>query len=42
MDDYANDIGNFEDENGSAAILSGECNNLAPGAGNIVLNYLLR
>jgi len=42
MEDYADDIGNFEDETGSAAILSGECNNLAPGAGNIVLNYLLR
>jgi len=42
MNDYADDIGNFEDETGSAAILSGECNNLAPGAGNIVLNYLLR
>ena len=42
MNDYADDIAEFEDETGSAAIVSGRCNDLAPGAGNIVLNYLLR
>jgi hypothetical protein len=42
MQDYAHDIANGDDETGSAAILAGECNNLAPGSGNIVLNYLLR
>ena len=42
MQDYARDIANGDDETGSAAILAGECNNLAPGSGNIVLNYLLR
>ena len=40
--DYARDIFNGDDETGSAAILSGRCNDLAPGSGNIVLNYLLR
>lgn len=40
--DYARDISNGDDETGSAAILAGRCNDLAPGAGNIVLNYLLR
>jgi hypothetical protein len=40
--DYANDIQNGNDESGSAAILSGLCNDLAPGSGNTVLNYLLR
>jgi len=39
---YATDIANGDDETGSAAIMAGVCNNLAPGAGNIVLNYLLR
>jgi hypothetical protein len=40
--DYASDILNGDDETGSAAILAGRCNDLAPGAGNIVLDYLLR
>lgn len=39
---YATDIANGDEETGSAAIMAGVCNNLAPGAGNIVLNYLLR
>lgn len=42
MQDYARDILNGDDETGSAAILAGRCNDLAPGSGNIVLNYLLR
>jgi len=42
MQDYSYDIGIADDETGSAAILSGRCNDLAPGSGNIVLNYLLR
>jgi len=42
MQDYAHDILNGDDETGSAAILAGHCNDLAPGSGNIVLNYLLR
>lgn len=42
MNAYARDIANGEDETGSAAILAGYCNDLAPGSGNIVLNYLLR
>lgn len=42
MDDYARDIANGDDETGSAAILAGRCNDLAPGSGSIVLNYLLR
>lgn len=40
--DYANDITNGDDTTGSAAILAGLSNDLAPGAGNFVLNYLLR
>jgi len=40
--DYARDIALGDDETGSAAILSGRCNDLAPGSGNIVLNHLLR
>lgn len=42
LQSYASDIRNGDDETGSAAILSGYCNDLAPGSGNIVLNYLLR
>jgi hypothetical protein len=42
MNDYARDILRGDDETGSAAILAGRCNDLAPGSGNIVLNYLLR
>jgi hypothetical protein len=42
MQDYAHDILNGDDETGSAAILAGRCNDLAPGSGNIVLDYLLR
>lgn len=42
MEDYARDISNGDEESGSAAIVSGVCNELAPGSGNIVLNYLLR
>jgi hypothetical protein len=42
MQDYARDILRGDDETGSAAILAGRCNDLAPGSGNIVLNYLLR
>ncbi|HTG44957.1 MAG TPA: hypothetical protein VK633_10545 [Verrucomicrobiae bacterium] len=40
--DYARDIRNGDEESGSAAILSGLCNELAPGSGNAVLSYLLR
>jgi len=40
--DYARDVAFGDDETGSAAILSGRCNDLAPGSGNIVLNHLLR
>ena len=40
--DYARDIANGDDETGSAAILAGRCNDLAPGSGNIVLDHLLR
>lgn len=39
--DYAHDVINGDPVEGSAAILAGHCNELAPGAGNIVLNYLL-
>jgi hypothetical protein len=42
MQDYSRDILRGDDETGSAAILAGRCNDLAPGSGNIVLNYLLR
>jgi hypothetical protein len=42
VQDYALDIRNGDDETGSAAIVAGQCNDLAPGSGNIVLNYLLR
>ncbi len=42
MNAYARDIARGEDETGDAAILAGYCNDLAPGSGNIVLNYLLR
>jgi hypothetical protein len=40
--DYARDIREGEDETGSAAILAGYCNDLAPGSGNLVLSCLLR
>ena len=42
LQDYARDIRNGDDETGDAAIVSAYCNDLAPGSGNIVLNYLLR
>jgi hypothetical protein len=42
LQDYARDIRNGDDETGSAAVTSGYCNDLSPGSGNIVLNYLLR
>jgi len=40
--DYATDFNLGNDVTGSAAIVSGYCNDLAPGSGNIVLNYILR
>jgi hypothetical protein len=40
--DYAADIQNGDDTTGSAAIIAALSNDLAPGAGNIVLNALLR
>ena len=39
---YARDLERGEDTTGSAAILAGVCNNLAPGSQNIVLNGLLQ
>jgi hypothetical protein len=41
MDSYGRDIINGDDETGSAAIVAGYSNDLAPGAGNIVLDHLL-
>lgn len=41
VEDYANDVRNEDDVTGSAAIVAGECNNLAPGSGNLVLDYIL-
>ena len=40
--DYATDIVNGDETSGSAAIIAALSNDLAPGAGNIVLNALLR
>jgi hypothetical protein len=40
--DYAADIRNGDDTTGSAAIIAALSNDLAPGAGNFVLNALLR
>lgn len=40
--DYMEDILQGNDETGSAAVVAGNCQNLAPGSGNIVLSYLLR
>ena len=40
--DYASDIRNGDDTTGSAAIIAALSNDLAPGAGNLVLNALLR
>lgn len=40
--DYAHDIKNGDEESGSAAIMAGTCNDLAPGSGNLVLSFLLR
>ncbi len=42
MQDYAHDMANGDDETGSAAILAGTCNDLAPGSGNFVLAFILR
>jgi hypothetical protein len=42
LQDYATDIRNGDDTTGSAAIIAALSNDLAPGAGNIVLNALLR
>ncbi|MCS1410982.1 MAG: hypothetical protein M2R45_04177 [Verrucomicrobia subdivision 3 bacterium] len=39
--DYARDLERGEDTVGSVAILAAVCNDLAPGAGNIVLDVLL-
>lgn len=42
FESYAFDIRNFEDTAGSVAIIAGLCNELAPGAGNLVIDELLR
>ena len=42
MQDYAHDMANGDDETGSAAILAGTCNDLAPGSGNFILAFILR
>jgi len=42
MESYVHDIRNGDDTTGSVAILAGHCNDLAPGSGNIVIEYLLR
>src|SRR5947209_610764 len=34
MRDYSRDIATGDDETGSAAIMAGRCNDLAPGSGN--------
>ena len=39
--DYAHDISNGDEESGSAAIMAGTCNDLAPGSGNLVLSFFL-
>ena len=42
LENYAFDVRNGDDTTGSVAIIAGLSNDLAPGAGNFVLNALLR